>query len=123
MAFVVDDVLPPWQPRLIEIRGEAVRREAGGDELSRSFSGELIRISPRHVVAYGIDEIERRWKVGGRDVDPAAPVRSEIYLQDHGSRMDSLERRVAEASNQDPCPLFEVPGGGWKTHPFFTGMS
>jgi pyridoxamine 5'-phosphate oxidase family protein len=76
VAFVVDDVLPPWQPRLIEIRGEAIRLEAGGDALGRGFSGELIRISPRHVVAYGIDEIERRWKVGGRDIDPVTPVRS-----------------------------------------------
>ncbi len=33
---------------------------------------------------------------------------AEIYLQDHGSRMDSLERRVAEASNRVPYRFFEV---------------
>ena len=74
VAFVVDDVLPPWRPRLIEVRGEAVRLDAGGDLLGRGFSGELIRISPRRIIAYGIDGLDepRTWKVGGRDVGPTS---------------------------------------------------
>ena len=33
---------------------------------------------------------------------------AEMYMQDHGPRMDSLERRVAEASNRVPYRFFEV---------------
>jgi len=33
---------------------------------------------------------------------------AEIYFQDKGSRMDSLERQVAEASNRNPYRFFEV---------------
>jgi hypothetical protein len=33
---------------------------------------------------------------------------AEIYMQDHGPRMDSLERRVAEAANRVPYRFFEV---------------
>src|SRR3954451_22960961 len=29
-SIVIDDVLPPWQPRMIEIRGTAEVRPAGG---------------------------------------------------------------------------------------------
>jgi pyridoxamine 5'-phosphate oxidase family protein len=31
-AFVVDDVLPPWQPRMVEIRGTVQGLESGGRE-------------------------------------------------------------------------------------------
>ena len=30
VAFVVDDVLPPWEPRAVEIRGQAEIVETGG---------------------------------------------------------------------------------------------
>ena len=33
VALVVDDVLPPWRPRMVEIRGRAERRDTGGAEL------------------------------------------------------------------------------------------
>jgi hypothetical protein len=33
---------------------------------------------------------------------------AELYMQDHGPRMDSLERRVAEAGNRNPYRFFEV---------------
>ncbi|MBO0827773.1 MAG: PPOX class F420-dependent oxidoreductase [Streptosporangiales bacterium] len=55
VALVVDDVLPPWQPRGIEIRGLA---EAIDDP------EPLIRIRPRRVVSWGLDGDTR----GGRDV-------------------------------------------------------
>ena len=45
-TIVIDDVLPPWQPRGIEIRGEA-----------EAIVGPpaLIRIQPRRIVSWGID--------------------------------------------------------------------
>jgi pyridoxamine 5'-phosphate oxidase family protein len=70
VAFVVDDVLPPWRPRLIEIRGVAARLDSGGSGLGRGFAAELIRITPTRVVTYGITEGDQLadFRVGGRDV-------------------------------------------------------
>jgi PPOX class F420-dependent enzyme/OxyR family protein len=48
VAFIVDDVLPPWRPRSVMIQGSAEALEASG-------SGEaLIRITPRNVVSWGL---------------------------------------------------------------------
>ncbi len=44
VAFVVDDVLPPWRARGVEVRGRA-----------ETFGGELIRIFPERIVGWGID--------------------------------------------------------------------
>ncbi len=52
VAFVIDDVLPPWQPRGVEIRGTGEALPTGGEGLG---SGELIRITPRRIVGWGID--------------------------------------------------------------------
>lgn len=51
VAFVVDDVLPPWQPRYVEVRGtvQAVREE--GKEVTQDFSPDLLRIIPTHIVS------------------------------------------------------------------------
>lgn len=46
-ALVVDDVLPPWHPRGVEIRGRA---EAVGGESPR------IRIHPERVISWGLDD-------------------------------------------------------------------
>jgi len=57
VALVVDDVLPPWQPRALEIRGLA---EVLPDELpAAAFEGAapgVIRIRPHRILAYGIEE-------------------------------------------------------------------
>ena len=44
-AIVIDDVLPPWEPRGIEVRGRA-----------EAVSGEqpLIRIYPERIVSWGL---------------------------------------------------------------------
>lgn len=61
-AFVVDDVLPPWRPRGIEVRGatEALGMGSGAGE-------ELIRIRPRRIVGWGIDSDV--YGPNSRDVD------------------------------------------------------
>ncbi len=51
VAFVVDDVLPPWRPRGVEVRGRA---EIFG-EVGTRFGDELIRILPERIVGWGID--------------------------------------------------------------------
>lgn len=45
-AIVIDDVLPPWQPRGIEVRGHA---EAIEDP------EPLIRIHPERVISWGLE--------------------------------------------------------------------
>lgn len=54
-AFVVDDVLPPWRARGVEIRGRAEVLSEGGREVMEDFSEELIRIFPERVVGWGLD--------------------------------------------------------------------
>ncbi len=54
-AFVVDDVLPPWQPRGVEVRGRAEVFSAGGEEVNSDFGAELIRLHPSRIVGWGID--------------------------------------------------------------------
>lgn len=57
-AIVIDDVLPPWQPRGVEVRGRA---EAIDGPHPR------IRIHPERIVSWGIDEATRR-RHASRDV-------------------------------------------------------
>jgi pyridoxamine 5'-phosphate oxidase family protein len=54
-AIVVDDVLPPWRPRGVEVRGRAEVRSEGGKEIMKNFSEEMIRILPRRIVGWGIE--------------------------------------------------------------------
>ena len=48
-AIVIDDVLPPWQPRGIEVRGVAEAIEA---------PDALIRLYPRRIVSWGLHSAE-----------------------------------------------------------------
>jgi pyridoxamine 5'-phosphate oxidase family protein len=68
VAFVVDDVLPPWQPRCIEIRAEAELLESGGQELGPGFGTEIMRLHPVRLIAWGIDEERRTANQGERSV-------------------------------------------------------
>ena len=54
-AFVVDDVLPPWRVRGVEVRGRAEVRSEGGKEIMENFAEEMIRIHPRRIVSWGVD--------------------------------------------------------------------
>jgi pyridoxamine 5'-phosphate oxidase family protein len=56
VAFVVDDVLPPWRPRSIEILAEAELMESGGEEFARGLDPQIIRLHPVKIIAWGIDE-------------------------------------------------------------------
>jgi pyridoxamine 5'-phosphate oxidase family protein len=50
-SIVIDDVLPPWQPRMIEVRGTAAVIPSGG---------KAFRIQPTRIVSFGIDSVESR---------------------------------------------------------------
>jgi pyridoxamine 5'-phosphate oxidase family protein len=53
-AIVIDDVLPPWSPRGVEVRGGAEALEG---------PPALIRIHPRRIVSWGLEASR-----DGRDV-------------------------------------------------------
>ncbi|HXQ34441.1 MAG TPA: PPOX class F420-dependent oxidoreductase [Anaerolineales bacterium] len=63
VAFVIDDVLPPWQPRSIEILADAELLESGGEEFGRGFDPQIIRLHPVKIIAWGIDEQRQSRKV------------------------------------------------------------
>lgn len=56
VSLVVDDVVPPWQPRMVEVRGRAERHETGGTDLGSGFDAAHFHIVPDKVVSFGIDE-------------------------------------------------------------------
>jgi len=54
VAFVVDDVLPPWRPRFLEVRGRAEQVSEGGQSFGHGFDPEVIRIFPRRIISFGL---------------------------------------------------------------------
>jgi pyridoxamine 5'-phosphate oxidase family protein len=54
-SIVIDDVLPPWQPRMIEIRGTATVLPEGGKALNERFEDAVVRIQPTRIISFGID--------------------------------------------------------------------
>lgn len=55
VAFVIDDVLPPWKPRGVEIRGRAETHTTGGQAVNADFDAEIIRIFPTRIIGWGLD--------------------------------------------------------------------
>jgi pyridoxamine 5'-phosphate oxidase family protein len=49
-ALVVDDVLPPWQPRTVGVRGDAVTLDTGGKAIREEFDDPSIQITPGRIV-------------------------------------------------------------------------
>lgn len=54
-AFVVDDVLPPWRARGVEVRGRAEVFGEGGEEIGPGFDADVVRIFPERIVEWGLD--------------------------------------------------------------------
>ena len=55
VAFVVDDVLPPWKPRMIEVRGTVEGLPEGGKAIVEAFSPEILRIMPTRIISFGLN--------------------------------------------------------------------
>ena len=65
-TIVIDDVLPPWQPRMIEIRGTATIVPSGGKAIMERFEDTIVRIQPARIISFGIDGDEMSARsVGG----------------------------------------------------------
>jgi pyridoxamine 5'-phosphate oxidase family protein len=69
-SIVVDDVLPPWSPRMIEIRGTAEVISSGGKALSDNFEDTIVRITPVRIIAFGIDS--EGYAANARSVTPGS---------------------------------------------------
>jgi len=57
-SIVIDDVLPPWQPRMIEVRGTAAVVPSGGKAFGDRFEDTVVRIQPRRIISIGIESGE-----------------------------------------------------------------
>jgi|SRR5271165_389833 len=57
-SIVIDDVLPPWQPRMIEVRGSAEVLSSGGKAFGEQFEDTIVRIRPTRIIAFGIESGE-----------------------------------------------------------------
>jgi pyridoxamine 5'-phosphate oxidase family protein len=52
-ALVIDDVLPPWHPRAVMIRGHAQALDEAVDADGRP-TGPIIRLTPRRITSWGL---------------------------------------------------------------------
>ena len=69
VAFVVDDVLPPWQPRSIEILADAELLNSGGEGFARGLDPQIIRLHPVKIIAWGIDEKKQSRQIKNVEVN------------------------------------------------------
>src|SRR5262249_27085398 len=59
-SIVIDDVLTPCQPRLIEDRATAAEIRSGGKAFGERFDDTIVGIQPTRIVSFGIDSGEAR---------------------------------------------------------------
>lgn len=52
VAFIVDDVLPPWRPRCVMVQG---RVEPGPRS---DGAGSMLRVFPEKIVSWGLDHVD-----------------------------------------------------------------
>jgi pyridoxamine 5'-phosphate oxidase family protein len=55
VAFIVDDVLPPWRPRGVEVRGQAAQVTGPGTAFGPGYDEALIRIKPARIRSFGLE--------------------------------------------------------------------
>jgi pyridoxamine 5'-phosphate oxidase family protein len=63
VALVIDDIVSrnPWRVRCLEIRGTAEQAESGEKRTEPNndqIDNAIIRISPRRIISFGIDDTE-----------------------------------------------------------------
>jgi pyridoxamine 5'-phosphate oxidase family protein len=54
VAFLVDDVLPPWQPRAVMVQGRAEAIPASQDTEGERTEA-MVRITPERIIAWGLE--------------------------------------------------------------------
>jgi pyridoxamine 5'-phosphate oxidase family protein len=56
VAFLIDDIAPSRQARVVEIRGRAEAVPESGNEIKTIYTRELLRIRPMRIVTFGLDD-------------------------------------------------------------------
>jgi len=56
MALVIDDVQPPWKPRMLEIRGTVEGLPEGGKDIMKDFAPGILRLTPTFIFSFGIND-------------------------------------------------------------------
>jgi len=56
IAFVVDDVQPPWKARFLEVRGTVQAVSEGGKAISREFAPDMLRLTPTYITSFGVND-------------------------------------------------------------------
>jgi pyridoxamine 5'-phosphate oxidase family protein len=51
-SLLIDDVLPSWKPRFLEIRGHAEALAEGGQSIGPNMHPALIRIAPKRIIFF-----------------------------------------------------------------------
>jgi pyridoxamine 5'-phosphate oxidase family protein len=74
VAFVVDDVVPPWQPRMVEVRGTVAAQAEGGTQINAHFAPAILRLTPTYIVSIGVNDdvvhpAQQRVNYHGRKVE------------------------------------------------------
>ena len=54
VAFVVDDVLPPWKPRMLEVRGNVEGVLEGAEKINQDLPPEMLRVTPTRIISFGL---------------------------------------------------------------------
>lgn len=55
IAFVVDDVQPPWKARFVEVRGTVQAFSAEGQAINAQFAADMLRLTPTYITSFGFD--------------------------------------------------------------------
>lgn len=55
VAFLVDDVLPPWRPRAVLVQGDAEPVPPTTD-IQGGRSEAMLRITPERIISWGLDQ-------------------------------------------------------------------
>jgi pyridoxamine 5'-phosphate oxidase family protein len=56
VAFVVDDVQPPWKARFLEVRGTVQAISSGGDAMNAQFAADMLRLTPTYITSFGVND-------------------------------------------------------------------
>jgi len=56
IAVVVDDVLPPWKPRFVEVRGTVQAFSQGRKTINEQFASDMLRLTATYIVSFGIND-------------------------------------------------------------------
>ena len=56
IAIVVDDVLPPWKARFLEVRGTVQAFSEGGKAINEQFASDMLRLAPTSITSFGVND-------------------------------------------------------------------